>query len=98
MGRFWVLFLLGCATATAAPMPDDPAGRRAVRGAALEGVHESAELKALRELEAATFPEGRDDAAAQPAAERPWLAQIKQPDFAIRLDEPRVLRYLDLYK
>jgi peptidoglycan lytic transglycosylase D len=102
-----LLALLGpVARARAAPLGDDAAGRRAIRGAPVEGARESAELRALRELEDAAFPRDPDGAPGEPDATAPtapaapppaWLANLKLPDLPVKLD-PRVVRYLELYK
>ncbi|HEX9103157.1 MAG TPA: transglycosylase SLT domain-containing protein, partial [Polyangia bacterium] len=58
----WLLALLlstapACATpAWGGPLPESAAGRRAIRGAPVEVVHESDELRALREFDEASFP------------------------------------------
>ncbi|HWE27782.1 MAG TPA: LysM peptidoglycan-binding domain-containing protein, partial [Polyangia bacterium] len=58
----WLLALLlstapACATpAWGGPLPESASGRRAVRGAPVEIVHESEELRALREFDEQSFP------------------------------------------
>jgi len=58
----WLLALLlstapACATpAWGGPLPESASGRRAIRGAPVEVVHESDELRALREFDEASFP------------------------------------------
>ncbi|HEY7956867.1 MAG TPA: LysM peptidoglycan-binding domain-containing protein [Polyangia bacterium] len=51
-----VFLLLGAQIAFAAPLPEVPSGRRAVRGTPLETAHESDELKAMREFDEESFP------------------------------------------
>jgi membrane-bound lytic murein transglycosylase D len=144
MWRWLLVSLLAGAPAFAAPLADDAAGRRAIRGAIVEPARESDELRALRELDEANFPRpslidpAADDVdgarAAPPGATRvsasasatggvgpdglrpelrspeplrarpaettsaiPWLGELKLPDLPVRLD-PRVVRYLELYK
>lgn len=67
--RRWLLALVlattpACATAWAAPLPEDPAGRRAIRGVAVELAHESEELRQLREFDEQSFPRPWPGAAA----------------------------------
>ncbi len=58
----WLLALLlstapACATpAWGGPLPESAAGRRAIRGAPVEVIHESDELRALREFDEESFP------------------------------------------
>ena len=58
----WVLALLlstapACATpAWGGPLPESAAGRRAIRGSTVEVVHESDELRAMREFDEQSFP------------------------------------------
>ncbi len=56
----WKRFLVGAAliggTAAGAPLPEDPAGRRAIRGAPVETAQESEELRALRRFDEESFP------------------------------------------
>lgn len=60
LGRLGLLALLGLALpaglAEAGPAEDDLTQRRAIRGAPVEGVHESDELHALRDFDEASFP------------------------------------------
>lgn len=55
-----VLFLSalsGCATAAwAGPLPESAAGRRAIRGSTVEVIHESDELRQMREFDEQSFP------------------------------------------
>src|SRR5437016_2996993 len=44
------------AAAHAAPLPDDPLQRRAIRGRPVESARESEALRALREFEEESFP------------------------------------------
>src|SRR5688572_33015552 len=63
-----VLALLGpllCAPASAGPADDDLVQRRAIRGAPVEAVRESEELRQLREFDEATFPRPLPGGAAQ---------------------------------
>ena len=58
----WILALLlstapACATpAWGGPLPESAAGRRAIRGSTVEIVHESDELRAMREFDEQSFP------------------------------------------
>ncbi len=57
----WLLALLlstapACSTAWGGPLPESAAGRRAIRGAPVEVIHESDELRALREFDEESFP------------------------------------------
>jgi len=58
----WVLALLlstapACATpAWGGPLPESAAGRRAIRGSTVEIIHESEELRAMREFDEQSFP------------------------------------------
>ena len=58
----WVLALLlstapACATpAWGGPLPESAAGRRAIRGSSVEIIHESEELRAMREFDEQSFP------------------------------------------
>ena len=56
MPRWLLALLLTTAPAWAGPLPDNLAGRRAVRGASLEAAHESDELRQLREFDEQSFP------------------------------------------
>jgi len=56
MWRWLLIAALGVRLAAAAPLPENPAGRRAIRGASVESVRESDELRALREFEEESFP------------------------------------------
>jgi membrane-bound lytic murein transglycosylase D len=105
-----IALLLGRAAA-ASPLPEDPQGRRAIRGAPVEATHESDALRALRQFDVEAFPRPgappmyhpADAAAPQrnhapvDATTTPWLGQVKLPDFPVRLDE-RTVRYLEFYK
>ena len=46
-----LLFPVGAQRALAAPLPEVPSGRRAVRGTPLQTAHESDELRAMREFD-----------------------------------------------
>ena len=49
--------LSGCATPVwAGPLPESAAGRRAIRGSTVEVIHESDELRQLREFDEQSFP------------------------------------------
>src|SRR5438876_12027918 len=56
MPRWALAFLLMSACAWATPLPENPAGRRAVRGSPVEVTHESDELRQLREFDEESFP------------------------------------------
>lgn len=61
MSRWALTLILATAPAWASPLPDSPAGRRAVRGAALTEARESDELRELRQFEKESFsPSVRD--------------------------------------
>jgi len=101
MSRWAIVFLLSatlpaCATPAWA-LPESAAGRRAIRGSMVDVVHESDELRSMREFDEETNrelvkPIG-DDTTTPPA----WLADLKMPDLPVRFDA-RVLRYLEFYK
>ena len=50
------LLVLRLGAAVAAPAEDDLVQRRAIRGAPVEGVHESDELRSMREFDESSFP------------------------------------------
>jgi len=57
----WLLALLlctapACASAWGGPLPESASGRRAIRGAPVEVIHESDELRAMREFDDESFP------------------------------------------
>lgn len=93
------------------PLPEDPQGRRAIRGAPVETAKESDALRALRQFDDEAFPRpgttptyvpdeapDRTKIPVETPATLPWLGQVKLPgDFPVRLD-PRVVRYLEFYK
>jgi len=102
MSRWAIVLLLSttlpaCATPAWA-LPESVAGRRAIRGSMVEVVHESDELRAMREFDEETErelvkPIPSDSDTTPPA----WLADLKMPDLPVRFDA-RVLRYLEFYK
>jgi membrane-bound lytic murein transglycosylase D len=87
---------IGCAFATPLPpaLAESVAGRRAVRGSEPLTAHESDELKAMRALDEEMAAPG---APLPDTASVPWLAELRAPDVPVKL-EPRVVRYLELYK
>ncbi|MGZ3428210.1 MAG: hypothetical protein ACXVCV_16260, partial [Polyangia bacterium] len=56
MQRWALALLLSTVPAWAGPLPESVAGRRAVRGAPVEVVRESDELRQLREFDEESFP------------------------------------------
>ncbi len=104
MPRWALALFLALAPACAAPawgtpLPEDPLGRRAVRGAPIEAAHESDELRQLRELdeEARTADLATSDTTSPESAPPSWLGQLRLPDLPVRF-APRVLHYLELYR
>jgi membrane-bound lytic murein transglycosylase D len=79
MPRWALALLLSTVPAWAGPLPESAAGRRAVRGAAVEVVRESDELRQLRDFDEQSFPRPlpgfsspatRDDGSAASAVRR----------------------------
>ncbi len=56
MRRWLFALVLTAAPAWAGPLPESPTGRRAIRGAPVEGARESDELRQLREFDEQSFP------------------------------------------
>src|SRR5262249_17252755 len=56
MPRWALVLLLASAPSWAAPLPESAAGRRAVRGGAVDVTRESDELRQLREFDEESFP------------------------------------------
>ncbi|MDB4966089.1 MAG: Lytic transglycosylase catalytic [Myxococcales bacterium] len=75
MPRWALAFLLLSSCAWAAPLPENPAGRRAVRGSPVETVHESDELRALRQFDEESFAPG---APAPPLPNEPAASSVRQ--------------------
>ncbi len=80
----WILALLlstlpACAaSAWAGPLPESLAGRRAVRGSSIEVVHESDELREMREFDEQSFPRPLPGPPPSPAPSAATGAPVRQ--------------------
>ena len=92
------LVLASSRSVSATAAGDDLSARRSIRGVTVEG-RESPELRAMREFEEDRFgPLRLRDLAGEPApSEAGAFAGLRRPDIPVRF-EPRVQRYLELYK
>jgi membrane-bound lytic murein transglycosylase D len=84
MWRWLIAALLVSRAALGSPLPEDSLGRRAIRGAPVEGAHESESLRLMRQFDDESFPRtggaptwAPDDA---PSGESPSLTRGHGPD------------------